>query len=64
MPFLAKVAKFHFDLGNVRRIRTVNLSDRSFDIPSRRLHGLFVLIDGVGLKANPNPVTSDITCHR
>jgi hypothetical protein len=48
----------------VRRIRTVNLSDRSFDIPSRRLRDLFVLIDGVGLKANPSLVTSDITCRR
>jgi hypothetical protein len=48
----------------VRRIRTVNLSDRSFDIPSRRLRDLFVLIDDVGLKANPSLVTSDITCRR
>jgi hypothetical protein len=64
MPFLAMVAKFHLDPGNVRRIRTVNQSDRSFDIPSRRLRGLFVLIDGVGLKANPSLVTLDITCRR
>ena len=64
MPFQAKVAKFHLDPGNVRRIRTVNLSDRSFDIPSRRLRDLFVLIDDVGLKANPSLVTSDITCRR
>jgi hypothetical protein len=64
MPFPAMVAKFHLDPGNVRRIRTVNRSDRSFDIPSRRLRGLFVLIDGVGLKVNPSLVTSDITCRR
>jgi hypothetical protein len=64
MPFQVKVARFHFDPGNVRRIRTVNLSDRFFDIPSRRLRGLFVLINGVGLMVNPSLVTSDITCRR
>ena len=64
MPFQAKVAKFRLDPGSAQRIRTASLSDKSFDIPSRRLPGLFALIDGVGLMANPSLVTSDITCHQ
>jgi hypothetical protein len=51
-----KAAKFHFDPGNVRRIRLEIQFGMFFGTLSRHPHDLFALIDDVVPKANPNQV--------